>query len=124
MFLTEKKLTWWEAKEECKQLGGWLVEIESEEQNDALYEEAREQKIGSSAWIGLSDTAKEGEWIWSSGEKATFLNWTPQSPSNTRQKVNKWKGEECAVINTGAKTTKPWTTTELENVTDMTDISV
>ena len=110
MFLTEKKLTWWEAKEECKQLAGWLVEIESEEQNDALYEEAREQKIGSSAWIGLSDTAKEGEWIWSSGEKATFLNWTPQSPSNTRQKVNKWKGEDCAVINTGAKTTKPWTT--------------
>ena len=87
-------------------MGGWLVEIESEEQNDALYEEAREQKIG------LSDTAKEGEWIWSSGEKATFLNWTPQSPSNTRQKVNKWKGEECAVINTGAKTTKPWTTSQ------------
>ena len=102
-FLTGKR-NWTEAKEECEKLPGWLVEIESEEQNDALYDEAREQKIGSSAWIGLSDTAKEGEWIWSSGEKATFLNWTPQSPSNTRQKINNMKGEDCAVIITAEKT--------------------
>ena len=93
-------------------MAGWLVEIKSMEQNDALYEEAREQKIGSSAWIGLSDTAKEGQWIWSSGETATFLNWTPQSPSNTRMKINKWQGEDCAVINLGEKTikSKPWST--------------
>ena len=110
-FLTGKR-NWTEAKEECEKLPGWLVEIESEEQNDALYDEAREQKIGSSAWIGLSDTAKEGQWIWSSGETATFLNWTPQSPSNTRMKINKWQGEDCAVINLGEKTikSKPWTT--------------
>ena len=52
-FLTGKR-NWTEAKEECEKLPGWLVEIESEEQNDALYDEAREQKIGSSAWIGLT----------------------------------------------------------------------
>ena len=111
MFLTEKKLTWWEAKEECKQLGGWLVEIESEEQNDELYEEARKHNIAE-AWIGLSDAAKEGEWVWTSGKKATFLNWTPHGSSPSNSNHNNWKGENCAVINTMATTPrgKPWFT--------------
>ena len=109
MFLTEKKLTWWEAKEECKQLAGWLVEIKSVEQNDALYEEARKHNLVE-AWIGLSDAGKEGEWVWTSGDKATFLNWTPQSPDNARH--NNRMGENCAVLRTGATTPrgKPWFT--------------
>ena len=104
-FLTEK-LTWVEAKEECEKLLGWLIEIVSEEQNDAIYKEGLRQKIDW-AWIGLSDTAKEGEWVWTSGKKATFLNWAPKQPSNTNWgKVT----EDCAAISLRAKTPpgQPW----------------
>lgn len=42
----------------------WLVEI-----------------FGSdSYWIGLTDSAKEGEWQWTSGEPVTYTNWAPRQP--------------------------------------------
>merc|ERR1719187_819085 len=39
-FLPEK-YNWEDAKEACDMLRGWLVEIESEEQNDAIHDEAK-----------------------------------------------------------------------------------
>ena len=56
---TTEKLSWEEAKERCVQYKGRLVEIESEEQNEALYQAARNRKL-KQVWIGLSDVAKEG----------------------------------------------------------------
>ena len=53
--------------------GGRLAEIQTERQNDAIYEEAK--KVMVTGWIGLTDRAEEGEWVWSSGETATFTNW-------------------------------------------------
>ena len=40
-FLPEK-YNWEDAKEACHMLHGWLVEIESEEQNDAIHDAAKE----------------------------------------------------------------------------------
>ena len=45
----------------------WLVEI-----------------FGSdSYWIGLTDSAKESEWQWTSGEPVTYTNWAPHEPMDT-----------------------------------------
>ena len=66
-FLPEK-LSWEEAKEACENLHGWMVEIETEEQNDAIHDVAKKQDGWKRAWIGLTDEAEEGEWVWSSGK--------------------------------------------------------
>ena len=109
-FLPEK-YNWEDAKEACHMLHGWLVEIESEEQNDAIHDEAKKQDGWKEAWIGLTDEAEEGEWVWSSGQASSFTNWSPGSPSNSKRKANNMQGEDCAVMNIehgGPK--KPWTT--------------
>lgn len=54
-------LTWPEARSECQALGaGWdLVAIRSAEENELVTELA-----SGEAWLGGSDAAEEGEWLW------------------------------------------------------------
>ena len=109
-FLPEK-YNWEDAKEACHMLHGWLVEIESEEQNDAIHDEAKKQDGWKKAWIGLTDEAEEGEWVWSSGKATSFTNWAPREPSNHKSKANEMQGEDCVLLNInpgGPK--KSWTT--------------
>ena len=109
-FLPEK-YNWEDAKEACHMLHGWLVEIESEEQNDAIHDEAKKQDGWKKAWIGLTDEAEEGEWVWSSGKAPSFTNWAPREPSNHKSKANEMQGEDCVLLNInpgGPK--KPWNT--------------
>merc|ERR1719222_171564 len=63
------------------------------------------------AWIGLTDEAEEGEWVWSSGKAPSFTNWAPKEPSNHKSKANEMQGEDCVLLNInpgGPK--KPWNT--------------
>src|SRR4051794_28953782 len=60
--------TWTDAEIEGIVLGGHLVTI-----NDAAENEFVINRFGQS-WIGLSDAATEGTFVWSSGEPVTFDN--------------------------------------------------
>ena len=110
-FLPEK-LSWEAAKDACSLMAGWLVEIESEEQNDAIQAEALNQDFPS-AWIGLGDAATEGEFLWGSGGAPSYTNWAPGQPKNHKNKAHP-EGEDCAVMNikdgTGFHKGKPWST--------------
>lgn len=78
---------------EAEKLGGHLACISNEEENNALYNYYSNLYNNSPSSysyiptgthnlglaIGFSDAKKEGEWQWSSGEKAEYLNWTTGS---------------------------------------------
>ena len=89
--------------------GGRLAEIQTERQNDAIYEEAK--KVMPTGWIGLTDRAEEGEWVWSSGETATFTNWARipgEEPMPDNYKGVNQNGENCALINTDPTAKGHW----------------
>ena len=46
-------------------------------------------------WIGLTDFAKEGEWVWRSDEPVTYTNWAPHEPTDAD------RGEEDYVVMRG-----------------------
>ena len=54
--------------------GGHLATISSQEENDFLGEDG--------GWIGFTDEANEGEWIWVTGEDVTFTQWAGGEPNN------------------------------------------
>ncbi|MEO1393970.1 MAG: DUF4347 domain-containing protein [Cyanobacteria bacterium J06634_5] len=77
--LTRGAKTWEQAQAEAESLGGNLVSI-----NAAAEETWLKQTFGSTEgfWIGLNDTAVEGQFEWASGEALTYTNWAPGEPNN------------------------------------------
>ncbi len=57
--------------------GGYLASITSAEENAWL-----SPKVPGYITIGLNDLALEGNWVWDSGEPATYFNWWFGEPNN------------------------------------------
>ncbi len=89
--LTSAYSNWDEAEAEAVSLGYHLVSIQNQAENDWLV-----STFGSSSiyWIGFSDAAQEGNWVWSDGSPVTYTNWYPGMPDN-----NAPNGEDYAFIN-------------------------
>jgi hypothetical protein len=87
--LTSSPVTWLQAESEAVAVGGHLVTI-----NDASEQELLMQLFGSveDYWIGFTDQAVEGTWVWSSGEPVTYTNWALGEPNNSND-------EDFAVMN-------------------------
>ena len=58
-------------------LGGHLVSIGSQVENDFV-----DNRIGSSVWIGFTDTNTEGDFKWLSNEPVSYTNWNGAEPNN------------------------------------------
>ena len=81
--MSEKK-TWAEAQNVCKAIGGYLIEITSQEQNhyvEAILYEHPEQTV----WVGATDLVSEGKWYWAASDmpvSSAFTYWNPGQPDN------------------------------------------
>lgn len=77
--------TYREAKQFCGERGGYLAEMDSEEEYEAVIKLWRRIQLNNSNscgdqmtswWIGLTDLAKEGKWISDkTGKKPKFTKW-------------------------------------------------
>ena len=76
----DTSLSWSEAKVFCENLGGHLVTINSEEEQQFLIELA---KLSSkkNLWIGAKSD-KNGTYSWITGETFEYTNWAENEPNN------------------------------------------
>ena len=56
--------SWTKAEANAQKVGGHLVTINDSEENSFVG-----NTFGADVWIGLTDAAKDGEWVWSSGQQ-------------------------------------------------------
>ncbi|XP_039671502.1 lactose-binding lectin l-2-like [Perca fluviatilis] len=76
-------LTWADAELHCVSQGGNLVSIHSLEEENFIKSLIRNFDHAQGAtWIGLSDTQKEGSWMWSDGCKVDYVYWNRGEPNN------------------------------------------
>ena len=80
--LTPYPLPWQHAQDFAKKVGGSLVVIEDEAENEWIVE-----KFGSSTefWIGLTDEVDEGKWLWVNDLDLVYKNWATGEPDNYRK---------------------------------------
>ncbi|KAG7325900.1 hypothetical protein KOW79_010825 [Hemibagrus wyckioides] len=97
-YFVTKHTRWNEARQECRSKGADLVIINSQEEQEFL-----SQMFSGEAWIGLSDSAEEGKWMWVDGTKMTTGFWWQGEPNDYEQK------EDCAA--TGSRHAKAKVTT-------------
>ena len=79
-------MTWDEAKAYCESLGGHLVTITSDTEQEFVETLIANGKK-KSYWLGGTDAANEGTWEWITGEKFDYTNWREFMPDN-------WQNED------------------------------
>lgn len=76
------QMSWHEAQLTAKSLGGHLVTIQSQDENDFVHDLMPTD--ANEAWIGLREEFCGGEpdgWFWENQEPVNWLNWSPNEPN-------------------------------------------
>ncbi len=91
-------VSWTEAYNICESLGGHLVTISSEEENDFVLSIASEFD-NSYCWLGATDFSKEDDFYWVNCEPFNYDNWNETQPdnyANTEHFVHMYIGDDRA----------------------------
>lgn len=78
-FYSSQESSWEAANAIAVGMGGQLVVITSEEENEFV---AQNVLNGAPAWIGLKETSREGRYAWTNGKRARYANWGQNEPNN------------------------------------------
>lgn len=96
--LAARANSWAGARAACSDWEGDLASIGSAAENSVVEELVRRQSSSYSvAWIGFSDIAVEGTWVWSDGLESSFSNWMMGEPNNGGSWYNR-VDEDCATF--------------------------
>lgn len=74
---------WNTAQAQAAAVGGNLVSVNSAAENADLLSAAQAQGFTGGIWIGFTDAASEGNWVWSNGSSNGYTNWNGSEPSNS-----------------------------------------
>ena len=77
----DQRFEWTEAETFCQASGGHLASITSEQQEHLVVALILNAKVDET-WIGLTDSAEEGVWVWIDGESLDFMNFHGGEPDN------------------------------------------
>ena len=78
--VSDSTMTWAAAEAYAQSLGGHLVTINDQAEQDWL---TNSFSAFGNVWTGFTDQATEGTWVWSSGQTAGYTNWASGEPSST-----------------------------------------
>ena len=89
----DSKLSFEDAANHCKTLGGKLFEPRNPATYEKVYEIAK--KLGTLGWIGIEDLKTEGKFVYHSTQEAlSFSQWSSGNPNNHAN----YGGENCAEL--------------------------
>lgn len=88
--LYDTPMSWTEAKEYCENLGGHLVTITSQYENDIVMDLI---KTGNKESYWTGGILQEGKWKWCNGEYFEYSSWEDGEPNNYLG-----RGENCITI--------------------------
>ena len=71
-------MTWGDADAYAQSVGGHLVSIDSAPEQAWVWQTFGD---GRELYMGLTDAAAEGQWVWSSGAALSFTAWAPGEPN-------------------------------------------
>lgn len=98
--LTPEPMTWTEANDYAVSVGGQLVAINSsEEQQQLIARFLAPPNDRDALWIGLTDEANEGTFVWTSGEPVTYTNWGIGEPNDAAVALCAPTGEDYVAMN-------------------------
>ena len=81
--LSSNAETWTDAETEAVALGGHLVSINSQGEEEFINRAFRSGvQRGRVLWIGLNDSVNEGDFVWSSEEPVTYLDFHSGEPND------------------------------------------
>ena len=81
--VSPEPMSWYAAQEFCWSQGGYLAEIKSKYEEDGLDQVLAS---GNVYWIGLTDQAQEGSFVWAeSHQELQYSNWGPSDPNDLGQ---------------------------------------
>ncbi|XP_065432200.1 CD209 antigen-like protein C isoform X9 [Chrysemys picta bellii] len=89
-FFSTSAKSWQDAKQFCTNEGSGLVIVNTEEEQTFLSNHITHPHV---YWLGLSDSAKEGEWRWLDGSPLSVRFWGPGEPNDVGQ-----QGEDCGSL--------------------------
>jgi hypothetical protein len=83
--------TWPDALAACQSIGMSLLSIDDAAEDDWVYG-VEDGLSTEKAWMGLTDQAVEGTFVWANGDPVTYLNWHAGEPNGSTT-------ENCGQIN-------------------------